>query len=266
VQLEACESLLARGFVAAYLILDDHVPLGPCHTEHLNVTLPTHLDQLGATYIWLNGWGQGRPTGSGTVLRDRHRLERVGPDFTGKFSLHPGLWNLRGLRDLLRMAQHQSIHGSRAARRFEFLASRPDGALPTSVRGGSYRVHGRSLARPDTLATRARRDVRRQRLAAGLRHRLLQLTGRRTAAARYATQTRFLFRYYDGPYPLYWSGLLADGNLHRDCLRFLELIGRRELIEDLRRRCPPALATALDTAVARHAEAPPLEKNRQPAA
>jgi hypothetical protein len=41
--------------------------------------------------------------------------------------------------------------------------------------------------------------------------------------------------YINGPYPIFWSGLLRQGRLHEDALRFLERTGRHAMAEEILR-------------------------------
>ena len=39
--------------------------------------------------------------------------------------------------------------------------------------------------------------------------------------------------YINGPYPMFWSGLLRQGRFHEDALRFLDSTGRHTLVEEI---------------------------------
>jgi hypothetical protein len=52
---------------------------------------------------------------------------------------------------------------------------------------------------------------------------------------------RFLYRYYGGPYPLFWAGLVTKGAPHDDMLRFLRLFGDRGIADEFEREVSPLL-------------------------
>jgi hypothetical protein len=47
-------------------------------------------------------------------------------------------------------------------------------------------------------------------------------------------------RYANGPYPMIWSGLVRQGRLHEEALRFLVWTGQSALAADVRRTVRPA--------------------------
>ena len=53
VTLQATQALLARGFSHAYLLLDDHPPVGKCNAPFLNEKLPRLASQINAAHISL---------------------------------------------------------------------------------------------------------------------------------------------------------------------------------------------------------------------
>jgi hypothetical protein len=43
------------------------------------------------------------------------------------------------------------------------------------------------------------------------------------------------YRYANGPYPMFWSGLVRGRRLHEEALRFLAWTGQCALADDIRR-------------------------------
>jgi hypothetical protein len=43
------------------------------------------------------------------------------------------------------------------------------------------------------------------------------------------------YRYANGPYPMFWSGLVRQRRLHEEALRFLAWTGQSPLVDDIRR-------------------------------
>jgi hypothetical protein len=48
------------------------------------------------------------------------------------------------------------------------------------------------------------------------------------------------YRYTNGPYPMFWSGLVRGRRLHEEALRFLGWTGQSALVDDVRRSLGPA--------------------------
>ncbi|MCG6872121.1 MAG: hypothetical protein LJE84_07500 [Gammaproteobacteria bacterium] len=221
----AVSELGRRGYTRMYLVLDDHPPLFRCHAGHLNETLPHYLDELDAVYIGLNGWGQGREP-CGRVLANHHRVENVAADFRWKFSLHPGLWNLAALSRLLDWMLETLPPERRSAWVFERFGGGEQ--LPDEDRWQHrcYRVSG-----IDMTASAARRVVRNVEWVAWRGLNAVAERGPRGLRRR----IDFLRRYYEGPYPLFWSGLMQKGKVFPDAQRFLRWRLRFSLLADFRR-------------------------------
>ena len=101
IALDAVEELLSRSYQSAYLILDDHPPVGRCQSELLNNVLPRLLIDLNAVNISLFGSGQGRKVEGAICVSDTIGFEKLPESYLWRYSLHPGLWLLVALRELL---------------------------------------------------------------------------------------------------------------------------------------------------------------------
>jgi hypothetical protein len=230
--LDACRHLSERGFHSCYLILDDHPPVGTCHEEHLNATLPSFLGKLGGSFIGLNGWGQGRKLQGETLGPAFFDLEKVPPGFAWRYSLHPGLWRLGALERILEFLARSTDLEARSAWSFERRAgTSPEVARVEKEEGGAYRVCGEkmkskdfSLRRPLLLAA--------MRRGSGVVDRALSLTGGERRRDDFERKARFLYRFYLGPYPLYWAGLLTKGTPHSGMSLFLRLFVEGKIAEE----------------------------------
>jgi hypothetical protein len=228
----AAADLLARGFRRCYLVLDDHPPLDDCHATHLNQTLPGFMEKLGASFINLQGWGQYRPR-QGEDLGPRYfHLERPAREYLWKFALHPGLWKLSALVEILDLLLQNPDPREHTCWKFERRAGDREFALPPQLRDTAYRVCGTAMgARP---ARRILALLRRIELSIfdGLRFFLRVVVGQ---AARDRFDARYLgpYHFYDGPYPMFWSGLMKKGRLNPDLLFFLKLHRRHALRAEL---------------------------------
>lgn len=232
ITLQALEHLQARGVEWMYLVLDDHPPVGPCNVEYLNRHLPEHAAALGAIQVALQGWDQHQPRQGAPEKRSTLAWQRNDPDFAWKFSLHPGFWHVATLQRLLRTLRTQAPDVT-TARAFE---SRLDGAAATldpDLRRRTFRVRG------DGFATGHHWYERRwsRQLALPTLH-LLRFGARvrgGDAPARVDERLLVYLQYLNGPYPMFWSGLIQRRQLNETALRFLVWSGQADVAEAIRR-------------------------------
>jgi hypothetical protein len=223
----AVDALLARGYGACYVIIEDHPPFGVCNDVALNELLPGLMQKLNAAYIGLYGWDQ-RAESKGAVLGDDcFRLQRQAPDFPWRFSLHPGLWRLQAFRDVLRrLSPVPGDPASRSIWSFERRSGAHDFALPAGWNERTYRVAGLSLL--GGARRRLRRHARLIEFRAYDTFRWVLLhTAGKSAVASFDARLRYRYYFFDGPYPMFWSGVMRKGALNSDMRRFLERCGRR---------------------------------------
>ncbi len=216
---DAVDELLVRGFAQCYLLLEEHLPLAECHTTHLNTTLPRLLVDLDAAYVGLMGWDNRRYTTRAPLLdAGRHRLMHLSTPAAPRFHLHPSLWRLEALRDCLDLVLRDPVH---SPWRFEKVTERAAADLPQRWKAGCYQVCGQALAaHPRTRAGAWAQAVERfvfHKLMA-LQHRLPTATLRRTAWERIGFDDFF----YNGPYPMFFSGVMAKGGLNPYYVRFMK--------------------------------------------
>jgi len=225
VTLHAVEQLQQRGFTHAYLILDDHPPVGPCHEEALNDILPTLSLKLDAAYIGLLGYGQHRGI-EGKILKRKHALlEQSSVNYFWKFSLHPGLWNLEALQLLLSERMKVYVSESRTAWRFEQHRDDPNNAPVLSLMQRSYRVNGTLFLKKKWKMKKEIFCESVERFVADILLFKAKTTG--GALARHLMQRKLFWRYghYLGPYPLFWSGVMQQGKPSENWEQWLQRSG-----------------------------------------
>jgi hypothetical protein len=221
--------LLSRGNTHTYLILDDHPPLWKCHEKHLNQTIPGLMEQLEAIYIGLNGWGQGRSP-SGVVLdRSWYRIENVSTDYLWKFQLHPALWDLAFLNQLLKIMIKNLPMELHTPWAFERRTGAVDARIPEEWKKRSFRVYGQLMTG----------SPGRNRFLSGviwtikvIRFFSGRLLGQK-AWNKVEEKLGFLSQYYEGPYPLMWSGILKKGELNTAMLHYLKLNRKKLFLKEL---------------------------------
>jgi len=207
---DGVEQLRALGYTHGYLIAEEHLPLAPCHTVHLNHTLPRFLESLPAVYISLMGWDNRRfPSKSPLLDRKHFRMQHLLAPRDPRFNLHPALWDLEVLSVCCDVAlEDDSKNGS--AWHFEKAnARRPARHLPHWV-AQCYQICAAEMAlSPPLQGQKMRRNIERffyLKLMALYPH----IPHRRLADA-YFRRMGFDNVYSDGPYPLFFSGVMAKG-------------------------------------------------------
>jgi hypothetical protein len=234
----AIADLQARGYRRCYLVLDDHPPMDRCHSAHLGETLPRLMDELGASFINLQGWGQYRPRQGADLGARYFHLEKSERAYLWKFALHPGLWNLQAFGEILDLLLREPALSERTCWKFERRAGQADFPLPEHLRDTAYRVCGTAMsAHP---ARRLRAACRRVELFAFDVVRFgFRILGGQAARDRFDARFLGVYHFYDGPYPLFWSGVMKKGRLNHDLVFFLRWHRRQAQLAALRRALEP---------------------------
>lgn len=216
---DGVEGLIERGYDTLYIIAEEHVPLGRCHARVLNELLPAKMEELEAVYISLMGWDNRRYVSKSPVLGpEHHEFKHLTRPGDPRFHLHPALWRsdvaLACCEEALKDA---SARGS--AWHFEKAPARESSGLPPAWSVGCYQIRASALAleRPG-WQRRVAGPVERfffHKAMALLPH----LPGTwRTMAARWIP---FDDVFCDGPYPMFYSGIMAKGGINRFFKRYL---------------------------------------------
>ncbi|MBE2205395.1 MAG: hypothetical protein IAE94_13770 [Chthoniobacterales bacterium] len=212
VLLGGVKKMKAEGFGRVYLILEEHLPLAPCHEEHLNTTLPALMESLPASYISLMGWDNRRYTSRSPVV-GHHQLKHLTGVHDPRFHLHPALWDLETLEICCRIAlRNPEKNGS--AWHFEKACARPDADLPQGTREGCYQI------RASQMALRPRTPLREvwaalDRLVFHKLMALYPLIPARRVGRLFLRHVPFDDVFCNGPYPMFYSGIMAKGGLNK---------------------------------------------------
>ncbi len=227
---EAVDQLQAEGIDHVYLILDDHPPVAPCNAAYLNQLLPAAAERLKAAYVGLGGWDQWSPWKGVDMGRDGLYWRRMPADFRWKYSLHPAYWLLAALKAVLDQLGGMTPRPV-TARDFEACTGKPDFAVRPEWADGVYRIAGsRYAVGRSFLQQRWKRSL----FVCGLHaaRKILGMAGRESLE-RFDESMQYLTHYQNGPYPIFWSGLMQRGSPHGNALKFLRATGQEELADQL---------------------------------
>lgn len=225
ITLQAVEDLISREFSHAYLLLEDHPPFAGCNSDFLNHQLPEWANAVDAVAVNLVGGDQfirnpGKP-------EEIHSLQmhHVDKSFPYRFSLHPALWCLSSLRKILKVLLENE--GKRSARDFESRTAVELDRVHSEWSQRVWRVQGDSQA--DTGTWYGQQTWRKVFLGGvNVVRGVLSATGASQQLNKFDQRIAWYYLYYNGPYPMHWSGLLCKGEVNANAMRFLRKTGRRE--------------------------------------
>ena len=209
-----------RGFDAIYLIAEEHIPLSECHEVHLNRTIPSLMEELSASYISLMGWDNRRFTSKSPLLgmsdfKLKHLTARGDP----RFHLHPALWRSEVLERCCALASEDKTKKG-SAWHFEKACGKSSSGLSPAVESGCYQICSSCLAlRPPSRILEMCRFFQRftfHKLMA-----LYPLISNPKFAKIYWESVQFDNVFCDGPYPMFFSGIMAKGGLNRFFVKFV---------------------------------------------
>ncbi len=214
---EACAELRARGFESCYFLLEDQPPLAPCAAQHLTVTIPQLMRELGGVYCGLMGWDNRRFTTRAPLLpADRGRLMHLTPPRAPRFHLHPSWFRLDALEACAGLVLRTASHTPWS---FEKTCDKPDAELPAEWKSGCYQISAEALM-PAPFGKKLARRFERfayHRLMA-----LAPLAQRMGVGPKYWDGLGFDDFFYEGPYPMFYAGVMARGRLNPFLQRWIE--------------------------------------------
>jgi hypothetical protein len=183
--------------------------------------------------VHLTGGEQGRCLDADlTATRTTQVARRAYPTFRWKFSLHPSFWHVLTLRRMLESLRSSSPEVC-SAPGFEGAMHGAGRSVDPLLLERTYRVRGDGFtARGRWFESRGVRALTRQLI------RPVRLAARLGGPRRVATVDTALMPYHrcaNGPYPMFWSGLVRQGRLHQEALGFLAWTGQSALADDVRR-------------------------------
>ncbi len=226
---EATGYLLDRGYDYCYLVLDDHPPMATCNGGYLERGLPLQARELGATVVSMVGWDQIRTYEGVRLPPDKDSWLKNDSTYRWLFNLHPACWNLTNLHHIL-----QIVIGTdpvdHSARTFEGVVCAPSTPIPDQYRNSSYRLCGNRFAAGDRWFERPFMRTVILNLLHGIRL-SARFAGGTGLLDRVDRRARVYTDYLNGPYPMFWSGLMQRGTVHKNAVRFLRLSGQGEIAD-----------------------------------
>jgi hypothetical protein len=153
-------------------------------------------------------------------------------DFKWKFSLHPSLWDVKSLCLILERLLVDFPEVS-TARAFEGRAERAGMLVEKEIQKKTFRICGDRYA----VGHRWFEQRTKRRMATFLLHACrwsTRLWGGEETLSRLDHESSIYIKYLNGPYPMYWSGLMQQGRPHEDALHFLTKTGQGELATQVR--------------------------------
>ena len=235
IMIDATKDLMERGFKSVYLILDDHPPTGKCQHDILNVTLPKLLGNLEATNISLFGFGQGRQVDGVVTIHHGCEIERLPNGYLWRYSLHPGLWSLKSLDQLLtRLDKVLLTIESRSPWSFERVGADGQVNVGNQSDGSSYRIGSSSAKKgsKDNMLAAV------YRLCGGVSRSTAGLVSGPDGWRRVSHYFDFAYHYYGGCYPMFWRGVMEGGRENREFRRFCRYFLKTELSANISKSLP----------------------------
>lgn len=217
----AAQQLLEKGYQKCYLILDDHPPIKICNETHLNINLPTLMDSLHATYIGLHGWDQNTLSDGRILGCNYYFLQHQADSFLWQYALHPALWNIQAFFNMTDLLDETGNDiKSRSIWAFERRSGAVPSLFPFNMQGRSYRIFGLVMLGGKFRLIRAL-SRRFFYFSINLRSLIIKKLLGVDAQQKFIDQIIHETLFFDGPYPLYWSGVMQKGSLNKNFQRFL---------------------------------------------
>lgn len=219
VLLDGVEGMIASGFDSLYIIPEEHIPISNCRANDLNRTLPDLMLRLDALYISLMGWDNRRFVSKSPVLpRSEHQLKHLTGPRDPRFHLHPALWNAEAARTCCKIAlENKSAGGS--AWHFEKCTAGSGAPIPADWKSRCYQIRASALSTHPQSRTRAALSWCERAFF----HKLMAVVTHlpKAWASLYLRLIPFDDVFCDGPYPMFYSGIMTKGGLNRFFVRFL---------------------------------------------
>ncbi len=224
--LAACGELRSHGHHQCFVILDDHPPIAPCHTDYLLKALPLAAAELQATSITTGGFGPTVPRIGSLEQWRSWRFERLPMSAAWKLPLHPALWNLERLQGILEALLENLPEDKQTAWNFERVGSNAEnGIVRHDWLGSCYRGDARQTTTKDARQWQEAGD-RLKRMWRTVHAALSRRLGRHAGPDCFK-QVRF------GAYPCFWSGVMKKGKLNQNYCDYARTTGRSELTDGL---------------------------------
>tara|TARA_Y100000588_G_scaffold172428_1_gene186287 strand:- start:404 stop:1009 length:606 start_codon:yes stop_codon:yes gene_type:complete len=193
--------------------------------------LPKLLNDLDVVNISLFGSGQGREIEGPICVSHPIGLEKLPESYLWRYSLHPGLWSLVALRELLLILDGKLTSvDKRSAWSFERLGANNQVVVRNKPRP-SYRL-------TPPLTINLGYDARLAALYRGVGNVTRSVSGRVAGADAWNHMSglfNFSYHYYARPYPIFWCSVMEKGHMNSEFKRFCRFFLKRRLLREITR-------------------------------
>ena len=225
--LDGVQSAVQRGYQQCYLLLEEHLPLGECAANFLSNELPKKMGDVQGCYVSLMGWDNRRYLKRGTPLRGALEgwLHLNTPE-APRFHLHPAWWRL----DVLQVCLEQTIkQGGSSAWDFEKVNEKWSATHLQEWKNYCYQING------NVHAIRSRRGIGKlsYSLETHIFHLLMRLYpafAKMGLGGWFWEQIGFDNFFFQGPYPMFFSGVMAKGGINHRAAAFFQQTGELRLL------------------------------------
>ena len=229
--IDAVDELIKKRFELVYIVLDDHPPLGLCEEKTLNEVLPNALIQLEAIHISLLGSGYGRELLGEEIQLCGIAVEALPDSYRWRYSLHPGIWHLKSFRDLLVILEAESIPPKgRSPWEFERICGSEKFLTRLRSTRRCFRITASlpsAVIRDQMFSALLRSMGKVMRTVAGV-------LGGSKAWVAVSQRFDFVNHYYPGIYPVFWRGVLVQGAINPELVKFCRIFRKKKLSHQLR--------------------------------
>ena len=155
-------------------------------------------------------------------------MEQLPDSDLWRYSLHPGLWSLTALANLLDKVDARITESNgRTPWAFERLSG-----VRTSQGNNKNMTQCYRLTSAGSTASRRDQLIAFLYRSCGVGSRSIAgMVGGPVQWDRMSHRFNFIHHYFGGPYPIFWRGVMEKGQLNQEFLKFCRLFFKRELMK-----------------------------------
>jgi hypothetical protein len=180
-----------------------------------------------AENISLFGSRQGRHIEGNVFLEAGVQLEQLPDSYPWRYSLHPSLWSLTALANLLdKVDARMTENNGRTPWAFERLSG-----VRTSQGSKQEMTQCYRLTSAESTASRRDQVIAFLYRSCGVgSRRIAGMVGGPVQWDRMSHRFNFIHHYFGGPYPIIWQGVMAKGRLNPEFAKFCHYFLKGDLL------------------------------------